>query len=143
MNSRLIWLHGVISSSAVWATVLFAIYTGPREVAPIEISEAERTAPYIQQPTVPMNVDLRILSPGQFDTEKISPNTTAWTNTFSDGSHRCQITLRAGAMIDANPSTRLAFWHDRSDGDEIAHELLHCIRGSWHPLWDDQKVSGR
>ena len=48
----------------------------------------------------------------------------------------CVVHLPAAMLIEYTPALGDAKWFEKDDGDTIAHELLHCIQGSWHPDWE-------
>ena len=98
----------------------------PAAVAPLTADE--RKTDFVVQATVPTTITLRFVSREQFDRER--PPDAAGFSVISAA--RCTITFPAGAGIIAVPSQRQARWLDRWDGDALAHEILHCLRGAWH-----------
>lgn len=60
--------------------------------------------------------------------------------TLNDNKH-CDIYLPAADYtITATPAYGSAQWRDNTSGEILAHEMLHCLHGSWHPAWDEIKA---
>jgi len=62
-------------------------------------------------------------------------------------SQPCVVTLRARDWaIVADPATGDVDWSDQvyqeARNTALPHELLHCLRGAWHPVWDDILARG-
>ena len=56
------------------------------------------------------------------------------------GSDPCEVYLRASDFqVVAVPSEGVAQFRPGSatENGNLAHELLHCLRGYWHPGWDE------
>ncbi len=103
---------------------------------PKELSDQERVQPFIRQATEPQTIVLRIIDPQQFKSEIGDPRTAAFSKSYREP---CEITIPAGWIIVAIPSRGIAFWADDRNAVILAHEILHCIRGSWHPPWPPEK----
>ena len=100
---------------------------------PIELSDAERELPVLRQQTVPMSIDLEFVSAADFAKMRGSPDVLAFSLPYASP---CQIVFPAGSIIWAYPADPYdgdAGWADQT-GDRLAHEILHCIRGAWHPM---------
>lgn len=94
---------------------------------PIELSLEQREDKNfrLEQRTIPMTVRLEIEDEQGFD-----PGVIAYTMPYK---RPCEIHLRAGMVIDSKPRHWWADFRDPQSGEIIAHELLHCLRGTWHP----------
>jgi hypothetical protein len=53
----------------------------------------------------------------------------------------CEIVLPAGVEIEATLSTGRAWWTNDQYSDTIPHEILHCLKGSWHPPDDEEEAN--
>lgn len=49
----------------------------------------------------------------------------------------CLITIPEGWEIDSLPDRGYADWRSYDNSNTLAHEILHCLRGAWHPPWQD------
>lgn len=98
---------------------------------PPELSEAERAAWQLIVPMPQVSMTISFVSDREFG-EK--PDTAGYTML---GSRPCEFRFRASEWsIVSEPETGYAiFRHPPVDGDPIAHEVLHCLRGNWHPDW--------
>ncbi len=106
---------------------------GPKTIRfPRELTDNERAQPFIRQPTEPQTIILHIVPPDQFRREIDDERTVAFTSIHRDP---CEITIPAGWTIMAIPAKGRAVWEDGSNNETLTHEILHCIRGSWHPPW--------
>jgi hypothetical protein len=77
----------------------------------------------------PMDVELRFETPKQI--AKHGNETYAFTYL---NSKPCRIVMPAGAMLyGMMPEWPHARFAETSYADVLAHELLHCIDGDWHP----------
>jgi hypothetical protein len=96
---------------------------------PLELSKTERSdAPYLVQPTEPIAVRLIVMEAGKF--RKENPGAAAIAYPYATP---CTIVIPSGWMIWAIPDDGYAKWAHSDDGDTLAHEMLHCLRGKWHP----------
>ena len=99
---------------------------------PIELSDAERGASEIRTPVPVMDVVIHFRADDDFP-----PHPTGGKTAI--GSNPCEISLRASDYtIFAMPFAGEAEFVSAPAVDQgnIAHELLHCIRGYWHPGWN-------
>jgi hypothetical protein len=83
----------------------------------------------------PKNILLRFVSTKDFEAQRPTPDTVAFAEPYNEP---CEIVLPVGARIDSTPATGEAHWGYDSDSfseiaQTIAHEILHCYTGSWHP----------
>jgi hypothetical protein len=78
--------------------------------------------------TVPVDIELRIMDHVEY--EAAHPGTLAVSYP-----HRstCRIVIPAGWSITFRPASKAAVWDNSYNGAILAHEILHCLRGSWHP----------
>lgn len=83
----------------------------------------------------PMDMRLSVVPRAEFDRLASARNVLAFTYVSQQP---CRIVVPAEWAIVYKPSARTAFW-DRADqasdlaADVIAHEILHCQIGTWHP----------
>lgn len=127
----IIFLMMLLCVGMLGAVIGLAISDATREVAvrnnPVEFSESEKAAAYLSQETSPVVMTLRILPRDEYRARHPGTDAIAYT-------HRapCQIEIPAGWKILAQPKTGTAVWARSYDGDVLAHEILHCLRGGWH-----------
>ena len=117
-----------VFGAGVWCGLTFPNDQPKGYVAPKELSDSERSQAVLYQETTPTVMTLRIVTKEEFYTTR-APNVWAVAQTYKVP---CQIIVQAGAMIVAHPADAEAHWADRDDGDTLAHEILHCLRGGWH-----------
>lgn len=97
---------------------------------PIELSETERSYREAIVETNPNVMILRIVDGAKFDEIKPTPNTIAFA---SISTFPCEITIPAGYKIRFAPKEKTARFENQENANTVAHEILHCLRGSWHP----------
>ena len=100
-------------------------------VAPVELTPAERAADMLNTSVPPMSIRLTFEPQAQFYSGR-PPGDEAYTQI---GQIPCEIVAPAGWGIHATPRFGYANWDDPDDGMILAHEILNCIRGYWHPAW--------
>lgn len=83
------------------------------------------------QTTWPAEIKLRIVDKSEI--ERLRPNAYAFSYTYAAADHACEIFIPDKMPIRFWPAQSRAEWVDKFDGDTLAHEILHCLRGSWHP----------
>lgn len=109
--------------------VLRSVYwTSP---SPRELSDAERGAAEIVTPVPSMTVIIHFHPRDEVPAEP-------WGGQTRIGTDPCEIDLRADDYaIVAHPAAGSARFEDSLAvaQSNIAHEMLHCIRGFWHPDW--------
>lgn len=100
---------------------------------PAPYSEDQLGVPSFRDALRPMTITLRIVSQRMFEAKRPTEKTLAFTITNIPGS-RCEITIPVTmGEIVVYPAERVARWVGREAGDVLAHEILHCMRGGWHP----------
>lgn len=110
-------------------------YQHPSGSAPVELTAAERKEAVLIQQTVPMEIRLRVLSAA--DWERLGTGMKYPLLGYSDiDRHPCEIYIPAGWEFAFVPAAGVAIWADPHNSDVLAHEILHCIRGKWHPDWE-------
>lgn len=81
----------------------------------------------------PMDMRLSIVPRAEFD-RLVGPGTIAFTYVRQ---RPCRIVVPDDWMIDYRPSAGTAIWDDSGlsnfAADILAHEILHCQIGKWHP----------
>jgi hypothetical protein len=95
-------------------------------------------------PAYPRDMMLRFVDRKEFYDSKLTIATARVNGTTAKN-------LAAYTMINDNPCTIViplpvsfyvfpqlgkAGFADNEEADTIAHEILHCLYGSWHPRWD-------
>lgn len=55
----------------------------------------------------------------------------------------CEIVIPAGWWIDYVAPTAEARWRDTHSGDILAHEILHCLRGDWHSVYNQHRKEAK
>ena len=138
LGIALVFTNGMLLGTGLTAVLLDKpAAVVERGFTPIPLTSIERASPIIRQVTVPMTVRLRILPRWEWEQkhpEKDGIVTLAVARYYDDGHTLCTIEMPDGDMIVAWPAAATAMWGgNREAGDRIAHELLHCIRGDWHP----------
>lgn len=108
-----------------------AVAIDPLAIDPVPLSAMELAGPMLIQETWPIAISLRIVDRATFDAQTDDERVVAFTRFKSP----CEIIMPAGWPIAAWPRIGLARWVNRDDGDTLAHEILHCLRGTWHPPW--------
>ena len=103
---------------------------------PTPFTEEELTHQFVRQKTWPMTMTLHIVGEKEWEAIRRSPEVIGFS-TWYDGIGKCQIFIPEGAEIIALPQGNAghgdAMWRFSADGDLLAHEILHCLRGNWHP----------
>lgn len=85
-----------------------------------------------RQATSPMEIRLQIIPRAEYDRD--NPDSGAHTFLYR---WPCQIVMPDGMEIEYTAPLAQAHWRYASDGDILAHEILHCIRGGWHEVYDE------
>lgn len=125
-------LESFIVGAQSSALVIWALFGAPSALQvnfPPELSEEERGSSLIVQRMTPMEIRLRVLARSDFDKERPSENTVAFSYLHKNP---CEIVLPEGYEIAAEPKTGTAIFASRIDASVLAHEILHCVRGAWH-----------
>lgn len=112
--------------------------SGHRE-EPTVLAADHLTENLVSVATEPGTIIIRILSRAEFaamdplaatSSLRAAAYTSATTNP-------CVIYLPEGWVIEANLSSGAAEWINTYNNIVIPHEILHCLRGPWHPPWKD------
>lgn len=108
-----------------------------RSPVPVPLSADERSQDYLWQTTTPMDIRLRIVSKAEFqDKDPLRSYTKGEAAAFTRIDQvPCTIYIPEGWRILARSRSGIAIWGDEEDADTLAHEILHCMRGAWHPSW--------
>lgn len=135
---------GAALGSVMTTTIFFMVcsmsgYRDPSRVPRIEKSDYVPGHPSIARVALtPKTITIRILSRDQFDKEAGDPSygpghTLAFTRWMREP---CEITIPEGWKIFALPAEGQATFDSERNANTIAHEMLHCERGPWHPNWN-------
>lgn len=131
MRSDLV-LCGIWFLAGMATTGFFTIhhrYYGP-PVNPLTADE--RVQPMLTQRLVPMEIRLRIV-PAEVFYSHMDSHVGAYTR---DWESPCEIVVPDSYSINYFPAQAIADWAPHRmqwRGDLFLHEILHCIRGGWHP----------
>ncbi len=108
---------------------------GAGSVAPADLADDERAADLLRVPVPPVDVELRFASPEQwFKIPEVWWLAAGVTWPMPRPGVPCRVTVPAdGFEILARPRDGDAQWFDQSMATILAHEVLHCLRGFWHP----------
>jgi hypothetical protein len=123
-------LSALTYAAAVGAILVLCFQTAIYENRPQELTAEERTARFLRQETFPAIMTIKIVDAETF--KRNNPNALAVSFTTRSP---CEIDIPAGWEIVFSPQltgSNAAMWEDHRSGDIIAHEILHCLRGSWH-----------
>lgn len=107
----------------------------PLGPAPVPLTQAEVSQDWISTKVPEMIATLHFVSQEQLDSDG-APDDGTITLGVTISSQPCEIHIAAGKTINAIPSKGRAHWKEDWAGDNIAHEILHCLREEWHPAWD-------
>lgn len=112
---------------------MFIPHEPAKKSAAVELTPAERESGLLLVSTVPIEIRLRILPRQAFTRDPVAVAGYK-TLAFSVSSRTpCEIAIPEGWEIMVWPSKGKAEWLSPSDGDTLAHEIAHCLRGRWHP----------
>jgi hypothetical protein len=114
---------------------------------PRELTAAERVSGSLSMTLPPMDVELRLATPEQWklllgDLAESMSGATYWIGgPFYQPGRPCRVFIPAAdAKVFFTPRFGRADWDWAAgsvSGKTLAHELLHCARGGWHPRWDE------
>jgi hypothetical protein len=111
---------------------------------PPELSDAERSAREIVLPVLPIEVRLRFVTDADWELITLSQGRSDVEASTFVFRNPCEVWFRAADWtIEANPAKGRAQFQANTERypDDIAlafpHELLHCMRGGWHPEWSE------
>jgi hypothetical protein len=88
------------------------------------------------QPIGPMTILLRIQPRDQFYKQNGSA-INGYTHYAEKGHPLCEITIPDGFIVRGVAELGFASFTDFQLAKTIAHEILHCEAGIWHPTWDE------
>lgn len=130
------------------AAPLPALDFGQNSPRPTELSASERSSSELRYKLPVMDVELRFLSAVEWrqrlgDDADVMAGFTYWIDgPFYQSGRPCRVFLPSqDADVVYAPGTGAAHWEDPHFGRTVAHELLHCARGAWHPPWSE--IAGR
>ena len=105
----------------------------------------KREAPPLQSKFVrayPMDIRLRIVSAEEFARDvrvkhlKVTQQMSGIAAFTVLNTDPCLIVMPEGFKINVIAREGKAWFNDDETGRVLAHEILHCLHGSWHPTWD-------
>lgn len=124
-----IYLTGVVTGGFIGAAVTSGFFMEPQLARnnPTEFKSEELVGEtYVL--TKPLEMKLRIAPWAEY--KKDHSNMAAYSRPFAAP---CEIIMPEGWWIKVNFSNYEATWLTKDDGDTLAHEILHCLKGRWHP----------
>ena len=136
------FLAGIVAGFC--GTVIGQIVAGSTgKIATREIPLMEKrdfvSTDIVSVPMTPKTIVIRVLSREKFERQSDDvtlPGTRslAFSTPWRDP---CTIYLPEGWRLRGMPSTGEARFASSRNADTLAHEILHCERGSWHGEWKD------
>lgn len=92
----------------------------------------DHTLPVIRTKLPPTDIILRILPREEFERKhgKQIAGITDW-----DQRPGCVIEIPSDWVVRFVPSMGYAHFMDEDNSSTLAHEILHCVHGPWHPAW--------
>lgn len=130
------WLLGAAFGALVGGMVGFAV-GGPAVVAQSDFGSVRASPPttienHAQIVELPeMDVELRIVHPLKIVSQV--PEAYAYSEPYRSGA--CRVYFPSRQQVFLNPRTGTARWVDDAAAQAMAHELMHCALGYWHPAW--------
>lgn len=91
------------------------------------VKEQRRSRHTMSVPIPETSFKVRFISKERIQSER--PGAIAFA---VHGAERCVITFPAGVKIRYVPATQHVMFEDYKFNDTVAHEILHCVIGSWH-----------
>lgn len=113
----------------------FTPWVPPQPLTARQLTEAPA---YVTIP--PMTIALRFVDPKAFYADQ-APGFTGQSQ-YGKGVRGCTILIPSGGIIEAWPQQGFAAFVHANDAPNLAHEILHCISGLWHPGWPTILASG-
>ena len=119
---------------------------GANTATPIPLTDAERASHLIVVPIPPMDIELRFATSDQWGKviAKLGPKVAGVTWRLPSPGKPCLVIFPASDFyIMAYAAHGDAQWFSSSLGREtvaatkLAHEFLHCTRGTWHPPFSE------
>jgi hypothetical protein len=131
----------VIGYVALCASVITAWiyeYRGRHEPTYASISQDERFSHVVERRTVASVMTVRFVSPEELQRRGQMvelPNAQVGGMADLHRNRPCEIFLPTGMGITLYPRTGQARWLSAEHARVVAHEIAHCMFGSWHPQW--------
>lgn len=130
------WLHGISIGALVTVLATLGLTENETGAEPPR-SMLDANTNYTWLP--PMTVELHILTPEEFAEKRNHPSVTGWSR-LGTSRNRCRIYVPTDmGMIYRTPwrpelhQDHPAVWSNESAPALLAHELMHCMIGAWHP----------
>jgi hypothetical protein len=116
-------------------------HPSPRQgINVVEFTDKEKQIPLLYQQFPAMSMIIRTVDPEEFS--KKYGDDIAGVSYFGTGTGNiCIIEIPSDFTIVASPIRGFANFVKKEIPIDIAHEMLHCIRGNWHPKWKDNKMA--
>lgn len=102
--------------------------------SPLTTRQKVEAPAYVSIPN--MTITLQFVDPKRFT------NGTTGQAVYGGSAHGCTILIPSGGVIEAWADHGFAAFAKADDGPRLAHEILHCISGLWHPDWPKILASG-
>ncbi len=114
-------------------------WTSPRSTHPVELTPQERARVFGNFQMTPQSFLIHVVPRAEFEARLLRTGyeasmikeVGAFALTYGK---LCTIYLPEGFGIEymARGAGNNARWRRVDDGDTVAHEILHCYKGSWH-----------
>jgi hypothetical protein len=127
---------GVVFGSGLTLSVI-TMFSERINYAVIPLSDAEKSAALMVTPMPTTEVVVRFESDEEWTKHLFGSGTIGYAEYYRSP---CLIGLRSNDWsIRGRPSTGQMEFHsdDAEMSSTFGHEMLHCIRGLWHPNWGD------
>lgn len=128
-DSHLAYVAGLVVGGFIGAGVTSGFFVEPQLARnnPTEFKSEELVGEtYVL--TKPLEMKLKILPLAEY--MKNHSRAAAYSHPFTAP---CEIIMPEGWWIKVNFSDYQATWLIKDNGDTLAHEILHCLKGRWHP----------
>jgi hypothetical protein len=111
-------------------------------VSIVELTDTERRATPddpVATPLKPMEVRITFMDRKDFNATKFGgPEVGGWTDWWSHSFCDIKVATDQGKIYAVPEDGSIKpTWV----GEVLAHELLHCLRGGWHPSWNQIRAS--
>lgn len=123
-------ITATVALTSIWTLIVYdRVNQGPGKY-PVAYSDKELGNKHFLQSTAPISMKLNIVDTQTWEKTRGDPNVAAYSQPYQN---TCVITIPEGWMIEVKPQDKEARWLNPEHGHYLAHEILHCLRGGWHP----------
>lgn len=130
------FVDGSISGFCTGLLTVAVIISLSREIPPAIYPKPpvpfDHALPVIRTKLPPMDITLRIVPREEFEKRYINTaGITQWAT------RPCVIEIPSDWVVRFAPRMGYAHFMDEDNSNTLAHEILHCVHGPWHPAWSD------